>query len=109
MQPCAYCRTTPGFVKAWIGASPPPIAASSLSMRKSGPASKRYCSPDALAMDGALSPRPLQHHPYIQRDNPTAAREVAKNLYDGCESLMKFPHRGRKGNRPARANWYFLP
>ncbi len=45
---------------------------------------------------------------YIRRDNPTAAREVAKTLYDGCESLIKSPHRGRKGNGPARANWYFL-
>jgi plasmid stabilization system protein ParE len=26
---------------------------------------------------------------YIRRDNPTAAREVAKTLYDGCESLIR--------------------
>ena len=34
---------------------------------------------------------------YIRRDNPIAAREVAKTLYDGCESLRHAPHRGRKG------------
>ena len=34
---------------------------------------------------------------YIRRDNPTAARKVAKTLYDGCESLESAPYRGRKG------------
>lgn len=33
----------------------------------------------------------------IQKDNPTAATEVASILYDGCSSLTKFPRRGRKG------------
>jgi len=33
---------------------------------------------------------------YIRRDNPTAAREVAKTIYDGCDSLINSPHRGRK-------------
>lgn len=51
-------------------------------------------------MDGARGPRPLQHHPvHIRRDNPTAAREVAKTIYDGCESLINSPHRGRKGKQ----------
>lgn len=34
---------------------------------------------------------------YIRRENPTAAREVATTLYDGCESLKNTPYRGRKG------------
>ncbi len=34
---------------------------------------------------------------YIRRDNSTAAREVAKTIYDGCESLINSPYRGRKG------------
>ena len=32
----------------------------------------------------------------IQKDNPTAAAEVASVLYDGCGSLRDFPRRGRK-------------
>jgi addiction module RelE/StbE family toxin len=31
----------------------------------------------------------------IQRDNPIAAREVVKTLYDGCSALRTFPNRGR--------------
>ena len=31
----------------------------------------------------------------IQQDNPTAAREVVKTLYDGCSALKVFPSRGR--------------
>ncbi len=31
----------------------------------------------------------------IEKDNPTAAREVVKTIYDGCEALKDFPHRGR--------------
>jgi len=34
---------------------------------------------------------------FIQRENPTAARQVAKTLYDGCQSLRDSPYRGRKG------------
>ena len=34
---------------------------------------------------------------YIQQDDPAAAAEVAKTLYDGCGGLRNFPHRGRKG------------
>ena len=33
----------------------------------------------------------------IRQDNPTAAWQVAKTIYDGCESLTIFPNRGRKG------------
>ena len=34
---------------------------------------------------------------HIQQDDPAAAAEVAKTLYDGCGSLRTFPNRGRKG------------
>jgi toxin ParE1/3/4 len=34
---------------------------------------------------------------YIQQDDPAAASEVAKILYEGCGSLRDFPYRGRKG------------
>jgi toxin ParE1/3/4 len=33
----------------------------------------------------------------IRRDNPTAARQVAKTLYDGAMSLGDMPNRGRIG------------
>ena len=33
----------------------------------------------------------------IRRDNPTAARQVAKTLYDGAMSLGAMPNRGRIG------------
>jgi len=34
---------------------------------------------------------------HIQTDNPQAAADAAEFLYDGCASLRKFPHIGRKG------------
>jgi toxin ParE1/3/4 len=34
---------------------------------------------------------------HIQQDKPTAAREVATNLYDGITALETFPNRGRIG------------
>jgi toxin ParE1/3/4 len=36
---------------------------------------------------------------FIRRDKPTAAREVAKSIYERCESLRYSPLRGRKGKR----------
>jgi toxin ParE1/3/4 len=33
----------------------------------------------------------------IQQDNPMAAADVAKTLYEGCDGLRNFPHQGRKG------------
>jgi toxin ParE1/3/4 len=33
----------------------------------------------------------------IQQDNPAAAAQVARVLYDGCGSLRDFPYRGREG------------
>ena len=34
---------------------------------------------------------------YIRRDNVAAAREVAKSIYESCESLAHAPFRGRQG------------
>lgn len=33
----------------------------------------------------------------IQKDNPSAAVQVARTLYDGCGGLQDFPRRGRAG------------
>jgi toxin ParE1/3/4 len=46
---------------------------------------------------------------YIRRDNPTTAREVAKAIYDGCESLVNSPHRGRKGKQSGTRELVFSP
>ena len=35
----------------------------------------------------------------IERDNPDAARRVARTLYDGCSQLKDFPHLGRASIR----------
>lgn len=32
---------------------------------------------------------------HIQKDDPEAARQVIKGIYDGCTSLKSFPNRGR--------------
>lgn len=47
---------------------------------------------------------------YIRRDNPEAARKVAKTIYDGCTSLA-FSEPGTHGNgtRHARARFFPLP
>ena len=34
---------------------------------------------------------------YIRKDNPTAARAVAKAIFDAANGLDCFPQRGRKG------------
>lgn len=34
---------------------------------------------------------------FIRQDNPSAARSVAKTLFDASESLADGPYRGRKG------------
>lgn len=36
---------------------------------------------------------------WIERDNPEAARRVAKIIYDGCGQLKDFPNLGRISNR----------
>lgn len=46
---------------------------------------------------------------YIRRDNPDAARDVAKTIYDGCESLINSPRRGRKGKQPGTRELVFSP
>jgi toxin ParE1/3/4 len=33
----------------------------------------------------------------IQKDDPIAASEIAKKLYEGCGQLREFPRLGRKG------------
>lgn len=36
---------------------------------------------------------------WIQRDNPEAARRVAKTIYEGCGQLAQFPNIGRASAR----------
>lgn len=45
----------------------------------------------------------------IRKDNPTAAREVIKALYDGCTALKSFPNRGRIGRMKGRRELVFPP
>lgn len=35
----------------------------------------------------------------IERDNPEAARRVAKTIYDGCARLRNYRYLGRASNR----------
>lgn len=46
---------------------------------------------------------------YIRRDNPEAARNIAKTIYEGCESLMHSPRRGRLGVEPGTRELVFSP
>jgi len=44
----------------------------------------------------------------IERDNPEAARRVARTIYEGCARLKDFPQLGRRSSRIAgAANWFF--
>jgi addiction module RelE/StbE family toxin len=45
----------------------------------------------------------------IQQDNPTAAREVVKTIYEGCASLKDSPFRGRTGRMQGRRELVFAP
>jgi toxin ParE1/3/4 len=45
----------------------------------------------------------------IEKDNPTAARETAKAIYDGCGALRDFPYRGRSGRMSGRRELIFAP
>ena len=36
---------------------------------------------------------------WIERDNPEAARRVARTIYDGCARLKDSPHLGRASSR----------
>jgi toxin ParE1/3/4 len=35
----------------------------------------------------------------IERDNPEAARRIARTIYDGCARLKDFPYIGRASSR----------
>lgn len=37
----------------------------------------------------------------IERDDPEAARRVARTIYDGCSQLSDFPYLGRASSRMA--------
>jgi toxin ParE1/3/4 len=45
----------------------------------------------------------------IEKDNPSAAREIVKAIYDGCGALRDFPHRGRPGRINGRRELVFSP
>jgi len=45
----------------------------------------------------------------IEKDNPTAARETVKAIYDGCATLREFPQRGRPGRISGRRELIFDP
>ena len=45
----------------------------------------------------------------IEKDNPTAARATVKTIYDGCQALKDFPHRGRPGRMSGRRELVFAP
>lgn len=45
----------------------------------------------------------------IEKDNPTAAREIVKTIYAGCRGLHDFPHRGRPGRMNGRRELIFSP
>jgi toxin ParE1/3/4 len=47
---------------------------------------------------------------WIERDNPEAARRVAKTIYDGCSRLKDFPYIGRASDRMSgRRELVFAP
>ena len=53
----------------------------------------------------------LQHIcEWIERDNPEAARRVARTIYDECARLTDFPYIGRVSRRmPGRRELIFAP
>lgn len=47
---------------------------------------------------------------WIERDNPEAARRVARTIYDECDRLKDFPNLGRTSRRMAgRRELTFAP
>lgn len=47
---------------------------------------------------------------HIERENPEAARRVARIIYDGCGRLKDFPGMGRASSRmPGRRELVFPP
>ena len=46
----------------------------------------------------------------IERDNPEAARSIARTIYDGCARLKDFPYIGRASSRmTGRRELVFAP
>jgi toxin ParE1/3/4 len=45
----------------------------------------------------------------IEKDNPTAARDTVRAIYNGCAALRDFPHRGRPGRMNGRRELIFSP
>jgi|SRR5579864_6264068 len=45
----------------------------------------------------------------IESDNPSAARQVVKTIYEGCAALKDSPHRGRPGRMKGRRELVFAP
>lgn len=45
----------------------------------------------------------------IERDNPEAARRVARTIYDACARLKDFPRRGRTSTRMVGKRELVLP
>ena len=45
----------------------------------------------------------------IEKDNPTAAGETVKAIYDSCGALKDFPHCGRPGRMNGRRELVFSP
>jgi toxin ParE1/3/4 len=43
----------------------------------------------------------------IRKDNPAAARRVAKTIFDAGNALSSFPHQGREGRIPGTREWVF--
>ena len=53
--------------------------------------------------------RPGTHISAHREDNPTAALETVKAIYDGCGELRHFPHHGRPGRMSGRRELVFSP
>jgi toxin ParE1/3/4 len=45
----------------------------------------------------------------IAKDNPAAARQTVKAIYEGCKALKNFPPRGRLGRTNGRRELIFSP
>lgn len=46
---------------------------------------------------------------YVQKHSVTAAREIARRIYEGASDLKTFPLRGRPGRRPGSRELVFSP
>jgi toxin ParE1/3/4 len=46
---------------------------------------------------------------HIEKDNPSAAHDIVKTIYEGCAELRNFPHRGRPGRMSGRRELVFSP